>query len=48
MLEVNTSLRELILSRNNIGDKGTESIAAALQRNTTLTSLALDKIYLDL
>jgi len=45
MLEVNTSLKELILSRNDIGDKGTESIAAALQKNDSLVSLDLGKIY---
>jgi len=44
MLEANTSLKELILSRNDIGDKGTESIAGALQKNESLVSLDLGKI----
>lgn len=43
ILETNTSLQELILSRNDIGDKGTESLAMALQKNTTLVALDIGK-----
>lgn len=43
IIESNTTLQELILSRNDIGDKGTESLAIALQKNTTLTKLDLGK-----
>jgi len=45
MLETNTSLKELTLSKNDVGDEGAKSIAEVLQNNTSLTSLDLSKIY---
>jgi len=45
MLKTNTSLKELILTRNEVRDEGAKSIAEVLQKNTSLTSLDLGKIY---
>ena len=40
-LETNTTLSELNLDYNNIGDEGATAIAKALETNTTLSELNL-------
>ena len=45
-LRSNTTLRELKLSYNHIGDDGARALADALRSNTTLTSLDLGEIRL--
>ena len=44
-LKVNTSLTEIYLTDNNIGDEGGKAIGEALKVNTSLTKINLYGVY---